>query len=278
MDEHELEAAMLRFLEREADVLVCTTIIESGIDIPSVNTILIDDADRFGLADLHQLRGRVGRYKVQARCLLLLPTDRAIVPQAKKRLKAIEEFSELGAGFKIAMRDLEIRGVGNLLGREQHGHIVAVGYDLYCRLLERAVRKARKQPAPEPIETSVDLGVEASIPEAYVPELRTRVEAYRRLAGCRSEEELAAAERETADRFGPPPPPVVNFFRAMRVKLRAAAWDLSSVARGAEGMVLKYRDAKKAEQLRARDPKSVRLLDADTLLVVNRPIEDVLAP
>jgi transcription-repair coupling factor (superfamily II helicase) len=145
MHEEELERAMLRFLRREADVLVCTTIIESGIDIPSVNTILIDNADMFGLADLHQLRGRVGRYKVQARCLLLLPADRPIVPQAKKRLKAVEEFSELGAGFKIALRDLEIRGAGNLLGAEQSGHIAAVGFDLYSRLLEQAVKTMKAQ-------------------------------------------------------------------------------------------------------------------------------------
>ncbi|HYE99079.1 MAG TPA: helicase-related protein, partial [Planctomycetota bacterium] len=278
MHEHELEAAMLRFLNKETDVLVCTTIIESGIDIPNVNTILIDQADMFGLADLHQLRGRVGRYKVQAFCYLLLPTDRPIVPQAKKRLKAIEEFSELGAGFKIAMRDLEIRGVGNLLGAEQHGHIVAVGYDLYCRLLEKAVKKAKQQPSAEPLETSVELGEPAFIPEEYVPDLRTRVEAYRRLTACRTEPELAAGEREIRDRFGDPPPPVLAFIRALRVKIRAAAWDLASVSKGRDGMVLKYRDAKKADALRRRDPARVRIMDEETILVVERDVLDALAP
>ena len=276
MHEHELEASMLKFLNREADVFVCTTIIESGIDIPSANTMIIDNADMFGLADLHQLRGRVGRYKVQAFCYLLLPENRPIVPQAKKRLKAVEEFSELGAGFKIALRDLEIRGVGNLLGREQHGHIVSVGYDLYCRLLEKAVRKAKKQPISEPIECPVELGVPTLIPESYIPELRTRVEAYRRLTGCRSEEDLAAAERETIDRFGRLPEEVENFIRVMRIKIRAAAWDLSSVSKGREGMILKFRDRKKAEALRKRDPAHVRIMDDDTILVVDRDVAEVL--
>ncbi|HEV3028678.1 MAG TPA: transcription-repair coupling factor, partial [Planctomycetota bacterium] len=196
MDEGELEKTMLQFLAKQIDVLVCTTIIESGLDIPNVNTMIINQADIFGLADLHQLRGRVGRYKRQAYCHLLLPPDRPLIPQAQKRLKAIEEFSELGAGFKIAMRDLEIRGVGNLLGREQHGHIAAIGYDLYCRLLEKAVKKTRRQPVAEPLETHVDLGLDTWIPEDYIPDLRTRVEVYRRLTGCRSEEALDEAERE----------------------------------------------------------------------------------
>ncbi len=269
MDEGELEETMIRFLERKIDVLVCTTIIESGLDIPNVNTIIIDQADMFGLADLHQLRGRVGRYKVQARCHLLLPSDRSIVPQARKRLKAIEEFSELGAGFKIALRDLEIRGVGNLLGREQHGHIAAVGYDLYCRLLEKAVKRAKKEAVPEPLETAVDLGLDTYIPEEYVPDLRTRVEAYRRLTACRTEEELAAAEREVLDRFGKFPAPVANFIAALRVKIRASRWDFASVARGKDGIVVKYRDRKKAEELRRRDPRRVRLVDDETLLLVD---------
>jgi transcription-repair coupling factor (superfamily II helicase) len=276
MHEHELEASMLQFLNREVDVFVCTTIIESGIDIPSANTMIIDNADMFGLADLHQLRGRVGRYKAQAFCYLLLPQDRPIVQQAKKRLKAIEEFSELGAGFKIALRDLEIRGVGNLLGPEQHGHIVSVGYDLYCRLLERAVKKAKKQPISEPLECPVELGLPTYIPEEYIPELRTRVEVYRRLTGCRTEEDLAAAEREILDRFGTLPETVQTFIRVMRIKLRAAPWDLSSISHGREGMILKFRDRKKAEALRKKDPSHVRIMDENTILVVGRDVADVL--
>jgi transcription-repair coupling factor (superfamily II helicase) len=278
MGEHELEEAMLGFLDRKSDVLVCTTIIESGIDIPSVNTILIDQADLFGLAELHQLRGRVGRYKVQAQCLLLLPTDRPIVPQARKRLKAVEEFSELGAGFKIAMRDLEIRGVGNLLGREQHGHIAAVGYDLYCRMLEKAVRTAKKQPVSEPLECSVDLGGEAYLPEDYLPDLRLRVELYRRLTSSRSEEALAAAEQEAEDRFGPLPAPAKELVRVLRVKLRAAAWGLASLAPGKDGLVGKFRVAAQAERLRSRDPRTIRIVDAETILFVGGDPERLLAP
>jgi len=276
MDEGQLEKAMLRFLAKETDVLVCTTIIESGLDIPNVNTMIINQADMFGLADLHQLRGRVGRYKRQAFCYLLLPRDRELVPQAKKRLKAIEEFSELGAGFKIAMRDLEIRGVGNLLGREQHGHIAAIGYDLYCRLLEKAVKKTKKQPVVEPLETHVDLGLETWIPEEYLPDLRTRVEVYRRLTGCRSEESLDEAERETADRFGPLPPPLEGFVRTMRMKIRASAWDLASVSPGKEGMIAKYRDRKKADELRKRDPNGVRIMDDETILFVGVDLLELL--
>jgi transcription-repair coupling factor (superfamily II helicase) len=276
MDEEDLEKAMLGFLEKEADVLVCTTIIESGLDIPNVNTILIDQSDTFGLADLHQLRGRVGRYKAQAFCYLLLPTDRAILPQAKKRLKAIEEFSELGAGFKIATRDLEIRGVGNLLGREQHGHIAAIGYDLYRRLLEKSVKKARKEAVAEPLETTVDLGVETFIPEEYIPDLRTRVEAYRRLTSCRTIGELEAAQQECADRFGAAPSPVDNFVRALRIRILAARWSFASVAKGREGMVIKFRDRRKAEELRKRDPRTVRILDGETLLIVDGDPADLL--
>ncbi|HLF94792.1 MAG TPA: transcription-repair coupling factor [Planctomycetota bacterium] len=276
MDEGELEEAMIKFLNKELDVLVCTTIIESGLDIPNVNTILIHQADMFGLADLHQLRGRVGRYKVQALCYLLLPVDRELVPQARKRLKAIEEFSELGAGFKIATRDLEIRGVGNLLGREQHGHIASIGYDLYRQLLEKSVKKARKQAVFEPLDTHVDLGEETFIPEEYIPDLRTRVEAYRRLTGCRTPEELLAAEREVVDRFGRIPPPVANFLRALRVKILAARFDFASVARGREGTVIKFRDRKKAEEFRKRDPHAVRIMDGETILVVDRAVEELL--
>ncbi len=276
MEEDGLEKAMIRFLEKEVDVLVCTTIIESGLDIPNVNTILIDQADTFGLADLHQLRGRVGRYKVQAVCYLLLPTERAILPQAKKRLKAIEEFSELGAGFKIATRDLEIRGVGNLLGREQHGHIAAIGYDLYRQLLEKSVKKARKEKVVEPLDATVDLGVETFIPEEYIPDLRTRVEAYRRLTGCRTLEELAEAERECADRFGAPPGPVEGFVRTLRIRILAARWGFASVAKGREGIVIKFRDRKKAEELRKRDPRAVRIMDGETILVVDRDPAELL--
>src|SRR5207237_5287268 len=156
MNEHELENAMLRFVRDEADILVATTIIESGLDIPNVNTIFINQADNYGLADLHQLRGRVGRYKHRAYAYMLLDSERSLTSTAARRLKAIEEFTELGAGFRIAVRDLEIRGAGSILGTQQSGHIAAVGYEMYCQLLENAVRHVKSQPLRAPVEVSMD--------------------------------------------------------------------------------------------------------------------------
>src|ERR1700746_1702055 len=172
---------MVKFVRLEADILVATTIIESGLDIPNVNTIFIDQADIYGLADLHQLRGRVGRYKHRAYAYLLLDSERGVTPKAARRLKAIEEFTELGAGFKIAMRDLEIRGAGNILGVQQSGHIAAVGYEMYCQLLEKGVRRLRNQPVRAPLEITLDLPWPAYLSRSYVAGQRQRIEAYRRL-------------------------------------------------------------------------------------------------
>lgn len=225
----ELEDVMLRFTRRHADVLVCTTIIESGIDIPTANTIIICDADRFGLADLHQLRGRVGRYKHRAYCYLLLPRDRLVTDKAKKRLRAIEEYSMLGAGFKIAMRDLEIRGAGNLLGAEQSGHIAAVGYDMYCRLLDRAVRQLRREDAAEPHHTSIEIGVPCVIPKAYIPSDQRRMDAYRRIAQAHSDSELQRVERDLGSAYGQPPRQVERLLELARVRLAASAIGIRSV-------------------------------------------------
>ncbi|MHC4331646.1 MAG: transcription-repair coupling factor, partial [Planctomycetota bacterium] len=182
MARHELETAMIEFVTGRIDVLVCTTIIESGLDIPNANTIFINDADRFGLAELHQLRGRVGRYKHRAYAYMLLPMSRPITPLAAKRLKAIEEYSHLGAGFRIALRDLEIRGAGNILGSEQSGHIQTVGYQLYCELLADAVRKMRNEPVESIPTAVVDLGFATYIPKNYVPIDRHRMDVYRKIA------------------------------------------------------------------------------------------------
>src|SRR5918992_5499206 len=202
MAEGELEEVMLKFIRHEADVLVCTTIIESGLDIPNANTIIINNADRFGLSELHQLRGRVGRWKHRAYCYLLLPADRPVTPVAAKRLKAIEEYSHLGAGFKIAMRDLEIRGAGNILGPEQSGHISAVGYEMYCQLLEEAVRQMKNDPKPTKPEAHVDIGISAFIPKTYIPGDRQRMDVYRRLTRCTSVEMLMMLEQDIQDAFG----------------------------------------------------------------------------
>src|SRR5205807_7407879 len=174
MHEDELEQAMLAFVRRDADILVATTIIESGLDIPNANTIFINQADNYGLADLHQLRGRVGRYKHRAYAYLLLDKERSVTPNAARRLKAIEEFTELGAGFKIALRDLEIRGAGNILGNQQSGHIAAVGYEMYCQLLENAVRQLKHQRVKTPLEVHADLPWQAFLPHDYVASQRQR--------------------------------------------------------------------------------------------------------
>ena len=182
MPEHELEKVMVDFVHHRFDLLLATTIVESGLDIPNANTIFIDEADRYGLADLHQLRGRVGRYKHRAYCYLLVEPHKHLSAQATRRLRAIEEFSDMGAGFAIAMRDLELRGAGNILGTQQSGHIAVVGYELYCELLEQAVRRLKKLPPKESVDVEVDLPGEAYLPRTYVPDMRLKIDLYRRLA------------------------------------------------------------------------------------------------
>lgn len=231
MPEHELENVMLRFVRHEADVLVCTTIIESGIDIPNVNTIFIDGADRFGLADLHQLRGRVGRYKHRAYCYLLLNRRKPITPTGAKRLKAIEEYSELGAGFRIAMRDLEIRGAGNLLGAEQSGHIAAVGYEMYCQLLDRAVKRMRGEKVEEYEPVHLELDVSAQIPRTYIASERQRMEIYRRLVRCRTSEELNQLKADLEDAFGKYPRPVQTLLDLAEIRVLAARWRILSIVK-----------------------------------------------
>src|SRR4051794_36896932 len=205
MAEGELEEVMLKFVRGETDILLSTTIVESGLDIPNANTMFIDDADRYGLSDLHQLRGRVGRYKHRAYCYLLIDEKRHLSPEAARRLRAIEEFSQMGAGFALAMRDLELRGAGNILGTQQSGHIATVGYEMYCALLERAVRQLKKLPARESVEVTIDLPGEAYLPRNYVPDMRSKIDLYRRLAQLTSEAAVDDFASELAGRFGPGP-------------------------------------------------------------------------
>ncbi len=231
MAEGELLAVMTDFLDGRLDVLVCTTIIESGVDIPSVNTLFVNEADHFGLSELHQLRGRVGRYKHQAYAYFLVPEKRPVSPEATKRLQALQEYTELGAGFRIAMRDLEIRGAGNLLGVEQSGHIHMIGFDLYCRLLERAVAAQKGEPVPEDTDAELDLGTRAFIPPEYIPSEQQRIEFYRRLTRLRTMEELENTRRYTRDRYGPVPEPVERCFADQSLRIRMIAVGVRSIGR-----------------------------------------------
>lgn len=205
MSEAELEKVMLGFMRHKYDVLVCTTIIENGLDIPLANTIIIENAERYGLAELYQLRGRVGRSNRRAYAYLLVPPDTELSETARKRLAALKEFSDLGAGFKIAALDLELRGAGNLLGGEQHGHINAVGFDMYVRMLEETVRELKGEEVPLAVHTNINLGLDLRIPAEYIAEEHQRLRAYKRIAEAASPEEAEKIRTELGDRYGPPP-------------------------------------------------------------------------
>lgn len=232
MRERELEAAMVTFVSGRADVLVSTAIIESGLDIPASNTIIVNRADRFGLAQLYQLRGRVGRERQQAYCYLLIPADGRVDEQAQRRLRVLQELTELGSGFKLALRDLEIRGAGNLLGPEQHGHIAAVGFELYAKLLAEAVRELRGEPAPPAVDPVVSVGVDGYLSDAYVPEVNQRLVLYKRLAAARSAAEVDDLRGELEDRFGPLPAAAARLLDIIRIRVAARALGLERVEAG----------------------------------------------
>ncbi len=265
MDERLMEQRMREFTAGHADILVATTIIESGLDIPNVNTIFINGADTFGLADLHQLRGRVGRYKHRAYAYIILPADRPITPEAEKRVKAIEEFAELGAGFRIAMRDLEIRGAGNILGTEQHGHIAAVGYEMYCRLLELAVKKARHEPVHEPIDVSIDINLESFIPNSYIRDDALKMDIYRRLNRCAAFEEVRTIAGEIRDRFGDVPDPVKNLLSESELRIAAQESKVRSLIRVDGVLVIQVADLKKAEASLYKMKNNIRIINENTL-------------
>ncbi len=229
MDEHELETVIREFIEKKFDVLICTTIIESGMDIPNVNTILIDRADTFGLSQLYQLRGRVGRSKRQAYCYLFYPIDRALTETAQKRLAVINEYTDLGGGFKIAMRDMEIRGAGNVLGPEQSGDIVNIGYELYYKILADAITELKTGEIPIEIDTLVDLNCDSYIPDDYIEDTRQKIEMYKKFAACNTTNDLAAVNQEFKDRFGDLPKPVENLFTMGVLKVLGKQMNITSV-------------------------------------------------
>jgi transcription-repair coupling factor (superfamily II helicase) len=222
MAEGELEGVMMDYVRGGADVLVCTSIIESGIDIPQANTLIVEHADSFGLAQLYQIRGRVGRSRERAYAYLLYDSAAALTPEAAQRLAALSDYTELGAGFKIAMRDLEIRGAGNLLGDEQSGHVAALGFELYMQMLDEAVRAAEPVPEgeelPEPVR--LDVNVDAYVPADYVPYEQAKIELHRRVAGALELADLERLHEELEDRFGPVPEVVENMLALQRARIK----------------------------------------------------------
>ena len=251
MSEGELEKVMLKFMHHEADILVSTTIIENGLDIPQCNTILINRADRLGLSELYQLRGRVGRSNRRAYAYLMLPPEVELTPIARRRLAALKEFSDLGAGFKIAALDLELRGAGNMLGGEQSGHIEAIGFELYTQMLERAVREMKGETAPEEAETQLNLGLNIRIPADYVPEENQRLQMYKRVARVETESQLNDVGFELKDRYGPPPPAVRNLLDYASLKLLCMKVGVNAIERKRDSVTLKF------QQNAAVDPEQL---------------------
>jgi transcription-repair coupling factor (superfamily II helicase) len=241
MSEGELEKVMLKFMHHEADILVATTIIENGLDIPLCNTILINRADRLGLSELYQLRGRVGRSNRRAYAYLLLPAEIELTPIARRRLAALKEFSDLGAGFKIAALDLELRGAGNLLGGEQSGHIEAVGFELYTQMLDRAVREMKGEAAPEEAETQLNLGLNIRIPVDYIPEENQRLRMYKRVAAIETESQLDDVCAELQDRYGELPAAVRNLLEYAALKLLAMRAGSTGIDRKRDLVNIKFR-------------------------------------
>ncbi|MFL5303207.1 MAG: TRCF domain-containing protein, partial [Anaeromyxobacteraceae bacterium] len=232
MGEGKLEEVMSRFVDRELDVLLATSIIESGLDIPAANTIIVNRADHFGLSQLYQIRGRVGRSRERAYAYLLVPARRPVTKDAQKRLEALQKFSELGAGFKIASHDLEIRGAGNLLGKDQSGQIEAIGFDLYTQLLDDAVRELKGEPPKEEIDPDVQLPLPAFIPDPYMPDVHQRLFFYKRFAQASSDEELDDIRAEIVDRYGDPPDEVDALQALMQVKVRLRALRIRGLEAG----------------------------------------------
>jgi transcription-repair coupling factor (superfamily II helicase) len=249
MGEEELERAMLDFIDRKFDVLLATTIIENGLDIPNVNTIIINRADRYGLSQLYQLRGRVGRSDRPAYAYLLIPPDDTLSPVAKKRLAAIREFSDLGSGFRVAALDLEIRGAGNLLGGEQSGHIETVGFEMYMKLLEQAVQELKGEEIQDDVRAAVNLRVDLRIDDAYVPDMNQRLMIYRKVAAARSDAELDQILSELRDRYGPLPEAVEHLEQYGRIRILADRLGVETIDREGQAVLIKLRPDARGQRL-----------------------------
>jgi len=269
MNEHLLEQVIIDFWEKRFDVLVCTTIVENGLDIGNANTLICERADLLGLSQLHQLRGRVGRGRERAYAYFLYPEERPLTETAYDRLATIAANSDLGSGMAVAMKDLEIRGAGNLLGGEQSGHIAEVGFDLYIRLVGEAVSEFRGNGPAEVVDVRVELPIDAHLPHDYVPGERLRLEAYRRLAEAAADAEVDAVRDELADRYGDPPPPVVNLLEVARFRVHARSAGVTEVT--AQGQHIRFGPVELAEsgQLRVQRlyPRSIVKSQVRTMLV-----------
>ena len=250
MTEGELEKVMLAFVRHEADILVATTIIENGLDIPLCNTIIINRADRHGLSELYQLRGRVGRSNRRAYAYLLVPPEQELTPVARRRLAALKEFSDLGAGFKIAALDLELRGAGNLLGGEQSGNIDAVGFEMYTGMLDRAIRELKGEELTDKVHTQLNLGIDLRIPSSYIAEENQRLRMYKRAAGVENESALEDVRKELEDRYGPPPPPVRYLMAASALKLLCERVGVLAVDRKRDVVTVKFTEMAQIEPAR----------------------------
>jgi transcription-repair coupling factor (superfamily II helicase) len=278
MGEEELERAMVDFIDGKYDILLATTIIENGLDIPNVNTIIINRADRYGLSQLYQLRGRVGRSDRPAYAYLMIPPDDALSPVAKRRLAAIREFSDLGSGFRVAALDLEIRGAGNLLGGEQSGHIETVGFEMYMKLLEEAVRELKGEDLADDVRAAVNLRVDLRIVDSYVPDMNQRLMIYRKVAAARSDEELDQILSELRDRYGPLPDAVEHLEQYGRIRILADRLGVETIDREGQTVVIKFRPDEKAQRLNVERILSVLGTRGDVTLVPPATIKLDLNP
>jgi transcription-repair coupling factor (superfamily II helicase) len=279
MGEAELEKVMLHFMRHEFDVLVSTTIVENGLDIPLANTIIIENAERYGLSDLYQLRGRVGRSNRRAYAYLLVPRDSELSEVARKRLAALKEFSDLGAGFKIAALDLELRGAGNLLGGEQHGHINAVGYDMFIRLMDETVRELKGEEAPPEIRSTLSLGLDIRIPPEYIADENQRLRTYRQIANAQTAADREKVEKELQDRYGALPDAVRNLLFYSALKAAAERLGIESVDRRHNVLSVKFHQETRVDPARLMDLVSrtpgVQFTPAGIMML---PLDDAVEP